>query len=401
MSNALQKKTYSFAVLVSSLSAVFGLGREFLIVSILGFSTANDHLQIYLSIFYSISLSIDAVRLAGLNLFGKMSFARILLCAMLVSLPFTIIVGYLTSYFAGGLDPRFIWVAVIGSFLNLLTALLITYKQRYGAFLAAQVINVLPNFILIPGILLAYWFAKLHIVSAMIMLCCLIPIVQLLLLVFIRIKDPQAKIITNTFTLAQGIIIFMRHGVSMLGEQLFQLTTRALFYKFNAGYLSMLAIMVRVYAAARFILIDSYIGAKLANWQQIVKQSRWDIKTFFDANAINAGLVILPLFAIYFGALNLIYFAAELAVILLVSFYLNTLLRIIYFKINREQHDKNLVLRYGSYELIFALLGFCALRYVNFPLMLFLWGWYVVKPFVQLRLLRPKIFGNYFYYCKD
>lgn len=388
MNNIMQKKAYSFAVFISSFSAIFGLAREFLIVSLLGFSASNDKLQIYLSIFYSISLSIDAIRLAGLNLFGKMSLVRILLCATLVSLPFTVVVGYLTSYFAGGLDPRFIWVAVIGSFLNLITALLITYKQRYGAFLAAQIINVLPNFVLIPGILLAYWFAKLHIVAAMIMLCCLIPVVQLLLLVFVRIKQPYT--VENKFTLFAGMFIFMRHGISMLGEQLFQLTTRALFYKFNAGYLSMLAILVRIYAAGRFILVDSYIGSKLANWQQVVNESKWNVKKFLDANFLNAVLVFLPLLIIFGHATGLVYFAVQLSIILIVSFYLNTLLRIIYFKINREQHDKNLVLRYGSYELIFAVVGYFALRDLSFPLMLFLWIWYVVKPFVQLKLLRPQ-----------
>ena len=88
------------------------------------------------------------------------------------------------SYSTGGLNPIILWVTIIGSYLNLMAALLITYKQRNNAFLPAQIINIMPNFILIPGILICYWFAS-NLVFSIVCLTSIIPVVQCALLLLL------------------------------------------------------------------------------------------------------------------------------------------------------------------------------------------------------------------------
>jgi hypothetical protein len=382
---------YRFAVLLSFFSVIFGIGREFLIVGLLGFSAKNDELQIYLSIFYSISLSIDAIRLAGLNLCGKLPITHILLSASIVAAVFTIGIGLLMSYLTGGLNQVLLGVTILGSFLNLITVLIITYKQRFGAFLSTQIINVLPNFVLIPGILLAYFSLRTHVVFYIISLCCLIPLVQLFLLAFIQVEAPvEAHRQRPTFL--ASLLVFIRHGASMLGEQLFQLFTRAMFFKLGHGYLSVLAMTVRIYAAARFILIDSYIGSKLAHWGKEIHASDFYLDKILKTSVLHYLFLIISIGLLFISEKSLLAFAVQIITMLVFSFYFNALVRIIYFKINRYEHDASLVVRFGLYELIFSLVGFALSKYYGLPIILFLWIWYVAKPCAQLLLLRPKFF---------
>ena len=123
------------------MSLLFGILREFMIVGILGFTAHNDMLQLYLSIFYTIGLTIDAMRLACLNLYSVLSLSRILLAASIIGLPFACLIGFSMSYSSGGLNLQMLMVTIIGSYLNLIASLLITYKQRNNLFLTAQVIR--------------------------------------------------------------------------------------------------------------------------------------------------------------------------------------------------------------------------------------------------------------------
>jgi len=381
---------YRISVALSSLSVLFGLGREFLIIAMLGFSASNDQLQIYLSIYYSIALSGDAVRLAALNLCEKASFAFILLCATLICAPFTIIVGLLVNYLAGGLNLTLLWIAITGSFLNLIALLVVTYKQRFGGFLPAQLINLSPNFVLIPGILIAYFFAESQLVAWVVGLCCLTSVLQLLLLPWVKIKQETRKSPDRQIKLREGIFVFARHGVAMLGEQLFQLLTRAAFFKLGAGYLSVLAMSVRVYAAARVVLVDSYIGSKLASWGNDLQKGELPIELLLKSVWLQRALLLITCGVVCYHRTALSYFSVQLAIIFIISFYLCSLVRVIYFKINHGGHDPNLVVRFGFYELLFAGLSYLVVTYTSLPLMVLMGLWYVAKPYAQLELLRPK-----------
>ena len=74
------QKAYKIAVVLSSFSMAFGILREFIIIGLLGFTAKNDGLQLYLSIFYTIGMSIDAMRLACLNLYSCFTTITYFIC---------------------------------------------------------------------------------------------------------------------------------------------------------------------------------------------------------------------------------------------------------------------------------------------------------------------------------
>lgn len=384
--------SYQIAIFLSSLSMAFGLFREFLIAGLLGFTARNDMLQIYLSIFYTIGLTIDAMRLSCLNLFTLLSLPRMLFSASIIALPFSIIIGLMMNYSTDGLNIQILALTIFGSYLNLIAALLITYKQRTNVFLAAQIINVMPNFILIPGIILCYWIANKNVIFAIIALTSLIPVVQCVLLLLLPNKTSE-KVETKAISLYASVMTFARHFSAMIGEQLFQIIARAAFFNYGAGYLSVFAMTVRIYSAFRFILIDSYIGSKLATWKKELQGIDYYLLKMINSTMFGLIIALISLFISMKTSNNLIQSSIQIVVILIFGFYFSTLVRIIYFKINRHENNLSLIIRFAIYELIFAGFAFILTRQLNYPILALLWIGYVAKPFAQLLLLRKRFYG--------
>lgn len=375
------------AVFLSTLSVTFGVLREFLIVGLLGFTAANDQLQLYLSIFYTIGLSIDAMRLSCLNLFPLLSVSRILCSATLIGLPFSIIVGLLLSVTTGGLNPVLLWMSIAAAFLNLIAALLIVYLQRHNYFLTAQLINVMPNIILIPGIVICYWYFHANLVVSIICLVSLIPIVQCLLLTaLVIISRPEVP--PSSLSFFASVMVFMRHFAAQSGEQAFQIIARSAFYKYGTGYLSIYAMMIRIYSAVRFILIDTFIGSKLANWQTLEENH-----TFLKFVNSLVVAVLLAAFALVISVKpqpDLLFASMQMIIILILGFYFSTLVRIIYFKINRYENNAALIVKFAIYEIICALSAMMLATLFDYPILAILWLGYIAKPFAQLLLLRKR-----------
>jgi len=383
-------KNYSIAVFLSTLSMAFGIFREFLIVGLLGFTVKNDGLQAYLSIFYTIGLSIDAMRLACLNLYSQLTLSRIVFTASMIGLPFAIAVGLMMNFSTHGLDTKLLVIAILGSYFNLIATLLITYKQRNNLFLAAQIINVLPNFILIPGILCCYWFASHNIVLAIVSLTSAIPIVQCIFLLLL--PSHQASVKQNDLSLSVTLLTFVRHLSAMTGEQLLQIITRAAFFNYGPGYLSLYAMAIRIYAALRFILIDSYIGSRLASWKKDLDQNEFLLTKMINSKTISLLIVLLALCVSLYPSVQLWKATLQMGILLLGGFYFSTLVRIVYFKINRHETNSKLVWRYALYELSFALVAFMLTTSSHYPLLALLWIGFIAKPFAQLIFLRRRFY---------
>lgn len=376
---------YRIAVFLSTVSVLFGVLREFLIVAKLGFSSANDELQIYLSIFYSISLALDAIRLAGLNLCEKLPSGKLFQCATIIYLPFTILVALAMCKFVGVWNWQMLIITILGSFMNLIVGLLITLKQRFGNYLGGQLVNLLPNLILIPGILIVFAINPKNIILALISLSVLIPFVQLLLLPLVKIERNP---VIEKYSFMEAIKVFLRHLLSTLGEQLFQLVVRAASYRLGEGYLSVLAVSVRTYAAIRFILVDSYIGSKLLTWkQELVSQAKQENIFFGFYGQVIA--LILSSVAFFIPGNSLVYFSIKIGWVFMVSIYFMALVRILYFKLNRLLHDPRIVIKFSLYELLFAVSCLAMLKKFDVSLLLVFWLWYILKPFVQVKLLEP------------
>lgn len=386
----LQKlNSYQIAIGLSSTSMAFGLLREFLIVGILGFSSQNDILQIYLSIFYTIGMTIDAIRLSCLNLYSKLTLAHMIIAVTCVALPFTVLIAFAMSFATHHTNFVFFILTIFGGYLNLIAALLITYKQRENIFLPAQVINVLPNFVLIPGILIWNFLGKESITFGIILLTTIIPFIQCLLLLLLKNKSIE-KNEKNSISIFKAVGMILRHFTSTLGEQIFQIIIRAAFFQHGPGYLSMYAIFIRVYSAFRFILIDSYIGSKLGDWKK-------NFNAHFFVNRISSSktnliLTVGALVLSISGQMTWNETLSQMVLLLFFSFYFSILVRIVYFKINHHENNNTLILRFASFELTFALLAYLLTQHTHYPLLFLVWLGYVMKPFIQLLLLRKRFF---------
>lgn len=379
---------YKIAVYLSSLSFVFGILREFIIIGILGFSASNDKLQLYLSIFYTVGLNIDAMRLSCLNLYSSLNLSKQILCASIIVLPFTVMLSVLMSLSTDGLDIFLLSITIVGSYLNLIAALLITYKQRSNAFLPAQIINVLPNIILIPGILLWYFFANSNIVYAIVILTSIIPAVQCLLLLFVNHNKENINI-NHSISVLSAIIVFIRHFASLIGEQFFQIILRGAMYNTGVGYLSVFSFIVRVYSAARFILIDTFISSKFTTWENEAISSHFISKT---SNYIYVAISMLALLIILniIPTEDLIYLSIEIIMIMTLGFYFSSLVRIIYFKMNHEKSSPTLIMRYTLFEITCAIIALLISMQLDDSILTLLWLGYIAKPFSQLWLLKTK-----------
>lgn len=380
---------YQIAVFLSSLSMVFGILREFLIVGLIGFTAVNDELQLYLSVFYTIGLSIDAMRLSCLNLYARLSLAKIIYISSLISLPFATMIGLSMGYFSGFLNLPLLFVGIIGGYLNLIATLLITYKQRCNFFLSAQLINVMPNILLIPTILIIYCFALKNFVSLIICVTASIPVIQCTLL-FLLPNHKVELIKEKELPLTAGLMILLRHFLTTIGEQLFQIITRTAFYQYSVGYLSIFSMLMRIYSAGRFIFIDTLIGAKLANWQKESDASEGFLKRLINSTFISIIIVSMTLFVSLETDKHLIIAAAQIIFILLLGFYFSTLIRIIYFKINQYESNTKIVLQFTFFELTSAFIAFLMTKQLHYSLLSLLWIGYIAKPFLQILLLKKQ-----------
>jgi hypothetical protein len=382
-------KQFKWAFILSSTSMVGGIFREFLIVFLFGFTAKNDHLQLYLSIFYTIGLSIDAIRLSCLNLFPLLSLPKMIIAASLIVLPFSLIIAFFLSYTTGGLSLVLLTMTILGSYFSLMAVLLITYKQRNNGFLLAQVIHILPNFILIPGIIVCYIFFPIYLIPFIICLTSCIPLLQFLLLWYLPSEIKQINP-DNEISIITALGILLRHFSAGLGEQAFQIVIRVAFFTYATGYLSMYAFGIRIYAAARFVLIDSYIVSKLSNWQYEKNFIDTVLSKLVNLTFFNVSIVIMMFIISILSINNLFLVLFQMLSILGVGFYFSTLVRVSYFKINHYIAHSSLVSQFAVFEFLAALLAYLFTKQSHYPIFVLLWIGYIAKYFFQLLILRKK-----------
>jgi len=377
---------YKIAVFLSGLSAFFGLFREVLIVYFLGFSAKNDQLQAYLSIIYILLLSTDAVKLASLNLFNHFKLSEVIRMASVLLIPLAMVVTIVVGLMLKGSHYGLLLISFIGGYLALLTVIVITYKQRGGKFFVPQIINLIPNFILIPCLVISYYAAKEKIIFYMVLFSTLIPVAQLFLLSFVKVNVETNE---QKIAISEVLMIFIRHMSSSFPAQLFQVLARALTYRYNAGYLSIFSFTNRVYTAAKFVITDSYIGLSLAKQN---KKSSILLDKLFVSKKINYLLLISMTFFLLIFSLyeNKFYFGLELTMLCCVGFYFDYLLKVQYFKLNRDQHNKNLIILYSLCEWTFAVIAYLVAGYfLNLPIW-YMWSWFLLRPFVEILLITYK-----------
>jgi len=163
---------------------------------------------------------------------------------------------------------------------------------------------------------------------------------------------------------------------------------RTAFFNYGAGYLSVFAFSIRIYSAVRFILIDSFIGSKLANWKVNLQHEQDYLQKMLNLTLMGLVIVLTSLLISTLTSTYFIYSCIQIALLLMSGFYFSTLVRIIYFKINRHQNNSRLVIQFAVIEFICLSLAVLLTKQANYPLLTLLWIGYIAKPFGQLLLLR-------------
>jgi hypothetical protein len=370
---------------VSGFAALCGLARHALILHLLGLSSINDRLQVYLAVIYGVSMLNEAVRLGTINLLQREGLPKAMAAVLPLGLLFALVT---TGIFAWQLRPDsalLLLAAGVSGWLNMVMIQMVTHRQRAGAFWPAHLVSLMPNLILLPGIAVVAALQLADPVPALAWLHFVLPVVQIAILLLVRVPETPA----TTEETVPGSRLFLAHGSAAIGSMLFQSSLRSASLLVGPGALSLVNIGVQIYDSLRFILVDTYIGRKLADWKEST-----DLTPLLglinklllpQAVATGLGLVIAVAWAGQIGALVVLVCA-------LGSFGL----RLVYFMANAARIDEGLIWRYGAQDIAAGLL---ALTLVNaggamgwaIPVGVLVWVWYLAKPLAQTWGLAKRL----------
>ncbi|MCW8409268.1 hypothetical protein OQJ13_09810 [Legionella sp. PATHC035] len=375
---------HSLGILLSLSSASLGMLRDVLLVFIFGFSTLNDILQIYLSLYFVICFFSDPLRLTYLNLIAVRPFKQ-LIC-LLLSVVFVFImffVGFM-MVIKPNLNPYYMFLAALGGFLNLFVSLLVFHKQRFGAYLSPLLVSVAPSFLMIPAVITLAFLPTHFFVLCFLFTFVLIHTIQLFLLTFIRIPNYAPGKMPLCL---EDLWFLLRHCISVLGEQLFQIVGRLIFLQLGQGFLTLTSLFMKCLITFRFVFVDSYIGIKISSWSPGSAKDRF--LELIDNKHLNFILILALLSICSIDTLNFYFVGLQFLLISIVSCYFSSLHRIVYFKINRSIHNARLVTFTGLVDLFSALFVlFCLKLHVQNHSMLFVYFWYILRLFIEISILR-------------
>lgn len=375
-------------LLASAAGVALGLIREVLIIGQLGLSAANDQLQIYLTTIYVISLLNEAVRLGSINLLQKRSLGQTSVSILPLGLLYALVASGFVYFLMRPASDLLMMGAMVSGWLNMVMILLVTQRQRSGRFWAAHLINLLPNLVLLPGVI-AVWMMKLK--DPVPILACLyflLPVIQIALLLSVKPGESGEAPDAET-TADRGV--FVAHGVGALGGLLFQGVLRSTGLSTGEGVLALLSISIRMYDSVRFILVDTIIGRQLASWKasnNLNQAQRWIGKMILPQIIVaSLALVATLLFGHQEGL------RAWTALGVLVASVGAFGVRMIYYMVNTQAVSLRLVWQYGLQDLgVAAILGLASLTGALWPAML-IWVWYIAKPIAQLLTVRKNLHG--------
>lgn len=371
-------------MLLSLLSAFFGILREFFIVKMLGFSSENDYLQIYLSLYFALCLLSDPVRLTYLNLISSRYLSHIMFIIGIVITIFSCTLCFATKVAQPTLQLHLLLIASIDGILAICVSFAVVHKQRFGSYLASQIVNVIPNIFLIPAIFIIYFLPRSLFTINFLFAFFVLHTTQLIILYFIR---PTEKNQGKGGGSLKDFLICLRHAMPILGEQIFQIAARLVFLSLGVGFVTLFSLFLKCFITARYIFIDSFIGPKLHLWKFSTKK---DIFHTLLKEKIITIVLMLPIALIsIIDESNLIFMTLQLSLIFVGAFYLAAIYRITYFKINRFFHYPVFIFTLGTFDLIFAFTIFMIAHYIQSLNPIFLvFLWYIVRLFFEFPIIE-------------
>jgi hypothetical protein len=371
-------------VLLSSVSAGLGMFREILLVYILGFSKLNDILQIYLALYFVISLFADPLRLTYLNLITTRPFRQVLGLFLVVMTFFILAFAGFLYWMKPSLNPSYLFLAAFDGLLGIFAALLVFHKQRFGAYLSSQVISVLPSLIMFPAIIALTYLPQGDFVLCFLLTFFVVHTLQLFLLSFIHVPHHDEKKLSLKLS---DLPILFRHCISILGDQIFQIVGRFFFFQVGQGFVTLISLFMKCFITFRFVFVDSYIGTKISTWDLNHTKDRFF--QLINKSGINFTLVLITFFICVLDTRSLPLLGLQLIIISAVSFYFSTLHRIVYFKLNRNNHYSDLVTFTGLLDLFSAVLIFFCYQFgIKSHVVLFIYFWYIFRLYIETLLLR-------------
>jgi hypothetical protein len=387
---ASQPSSYRAAVVLSGMSAVLGLARDVLVLRRLGLGAENDRLQLALSVTYTVSLLGDPLRLAALNLLGRRIGVGL---GALVggSIAFTAALIAILYGWGSDLVPR-AWLLAAGcaGAANLGFAWVLPRRQRAGPFLPVHSVTVLPNVLIVLGLLVPA--AAPEAFSARVVgLFLLAPLVQLIALGLLFLSGERASL-EPAPRVSEAMPPVLWHVAGAAGTQATQLFLRTALLAAPAGTLSAFVLVLRATETIRAVFVDSYIASRVRRWadgertSSPVMDGRW-LGSLPLALVTAGGLLIALWRPRGNGPPGLV---SPAALVLVLGTYLILALRVRYQSLNTRARPLPLVKRMAGLELICAAsVGLMsAVSWV--PIAMLPWAVYVAKPAAGLRLLAAE-----------
>lgn len=384
-------RAYRLAVPLSLASAGLGLGRELLVLHKLGLSSANDLLQFYLSVTYTISLLGDAIRLGVLNLLQGGGLSPAVASAALVAVASGVPLTLWYAHSGPGSNAWLLAAAGLAGILNLLTVVLLVHRQRAGRFLPAHVITVLPNVMIFAGVALAMLGPEERFLATVVVLFLAAPVLQLILLALLGTPAAEAghrSVVAEA--VASGVGQIGLHGLGAVGAQAGQVLIRTTLAARAPGMLTLFVLLSRAVDTVRAILLDTFIGARLAEWSA----GRGRLPAPLDPGRLAPLALAVTVLATGgaalagAGATEAVVVAPWLVAVLLPGAWLAFLQRAGYFHLNARATPRALILRLGVLDAGLAV-ALAVLTVVAGPGPLVLvWLFYVVRIALQIGMMR-------------
>lgn len=382
---------YQAAVALSALSAVLGLGRELLVVRRLRFGEVNDALAFALSITYTVALLGEPLRLGALNLLDRRLGSRL----MAVVGAGIVIAASLTTvmYRSGGRPLPLSWMLAAGTAgaANLVLAWVLPRMQRLGPFLPVHAVTVMPNVIIVTGILVPAATPELFAgrVIALFLLC---PVLQLAALAALRAFGKEHAPLGPPAPVAEGLRPMRWHALGAAGGQGAQFFLRSSLLLAGTGTLAKFNLVLRVTETIRAVFVDTYIASRIRRWANGEKTSdgiidgRW-LGPAALGSVVVAGLLVALLWPALPGT-----WPASLELVL--GTYLVLALRVRYQSLNTGSQPVHLNRRIAGTEVISAVLAFVFAKVTGSPVALLAWVIYVAKPAAGLGVLSRAAAGS-------
>jgi hypothetical protein len=378
---------YHAAVALSAMSAILGLGRDVLVVTRLGLGAANDGLQFTLSVIYTISLLGEPLRLAALNLLERRIGIRLSVSFALGILAAAALTTLLFHAGAGQIPLAWLLPAGIAGAANLFFAWVLPRCQRAGPFLPVHAVTVMPNILIVTGLVLPAASAEAF-AGRVIGLFLLAPLLQLTALAVLS-RFGERRELALPPTVREGLRPMAWHTAGAVGGQAAQFFLRRALLLSPPGTLSAFALVLRGADTLRAVFVDTYIAVRVRRWTSGERptNSAVDGRWLGPVQlSLVTALALVVAFAWQGPSPTLISPAALMVVI---GTYLVLALRVRYQELNTAAQPLPVVLRMTGVE-IGAGLAAGVMSLIAVPVGLFAWLIYVAKPAAGLRLLSAQ-----------